>query len=129
MNKPYLMCLAVALLLLSYSKPTDAAARMPATKTATTVTDYPQMIRLSGLPVRVQEEVIELVAQKYGVPSGIITREANFFRDLMGDYLDYIELIKSVEDHFNIEINDEDMDKIQTVGQLIDYVKARLLIP
>jgi len=55
-----------------------------------------------------------------------ITRETSFVNDLGADSLDTVELVMEFEDEFDISIPDEDAEKIQTVGQAIDYVEAHL---
>ncbi len=72
------------------------------------------------------ERVIEIVAEQVGVDKAQITRETSFVNDLGADSLDTVELVMEFEDEFDISIPDEDAEKIQTVGQAIDYVEARL---
>ena len=73
-----------------------------------------------------EERVVEIVAEQVGVDKGQITRETSFVNDLGADSLDTVELVMEFEDEFDISIPDEDAEKIQTVGQAIDYVEARL---
>ena len=53
-----------------------------------------------------------------------ITRETNFVNDLNADSLDTVELVMEFEDEFEMSIPDEEAEKIQTVGQAIDYIKV-----
>ena len=55
-----------------------------------------------------------------------VNAESKFVEDLRADSLDMIEIVMKVEDEFNIEIPDEDVENIKTVGQAIDYVAGRL---
>ncbi|MBL8692716.1 MAG: acyl carrier protein [Planctomycetes bacterium] len=55
-----------------------------------------------------------------------VTRATSFVNDLGADSLDTVELVMSFEDEFEISIPDEDAEKIQTVGDAIDYVKAKV---
>jgi len=70
--------------------------------------------------------VVEIVAEQMGVDKAQITRETSFVNDLGADSLDTVELVMEFEDEFDISIPDEDAEKIQTVGQAIDYVEAHL---
>ena len=55
-----------------------------------------------------------------------VNTESNFVEDLRADSLDMIEIVMKVEDEFNIEIPDEDVENIKTVGQAIDYVAGKV---
>jgi acyl carrier protein len=59
------------------------------------------------------------------VDKGEITRDTSFVNDLNADSLDTVELVMEFEDEFEISIPDEDAEKIQTVGQAIDYIRER----
>jgi acyl carrier protein len=58
-----------------------------------------------------------------GVGKNDITRETHFINDLEADSLDTVELVMEFEDQFELSIPDEEAEKIQTVGQAIDYIK------
>ena len=73
-----------------------------------------------------EERVVEIVVEQMGVDKSQITRETSFVNDLGADSLDTVELVMEFEDEFDISIPDENAEKIQTVGQAIDYVEARL---
>lgn len=74
----------------------------------------------------IEERVAEIVAEQMGVDKAQITGETSFVNDLGADSLDTVELVMEFEDEFDISIPDEDAEKIQTVGQAIDYVEAHL---
>lgn len=71
----------------------------------------------------IQEKVVSIVAEQMGVDKGEINRETNFVNDLNADSLDTVELVMEFEDEFETSIPDEDAEKIQTVGQAIDFIK------
>ena len=71
----------------------------------------------------IEEKIIEIVAEQMGVDKGEITRETSFVNDLNADSLDTVELVMEFEDEFEMSIPDEEAEKIQTVGQAIDYIK------
>jgi acyl carrier protein len=70
------------------------------------------------------EKVKEVLSEQLGVDEGDVTEEASFQEDLDADSLDLVELIMELEDQFAIKISDEDAQKIQTVGQAVDYVTS-----
>ncbi|MDD4889408.1 MAG: acyl carrier protein [Phycisphaerae bacterium] len=72
-----------------------------------------------------ETKVIEIVADQMGVDKGEISRDTSFVNDLNADSLDTVELVMEFEDEFEISIPDEDAEKIQTVGQAIDYIRER----
>ena len=67
--------------------------------------------------------VIAIIVDKLGVDQAEVTPEASFTNDLGADSLDTVELIMEFEKEFNIAIPDDQAEKIQTVGQAVDYVE------
>ena len=72
----------------------------------------------------INERVKSVLSEQLGVDEGEITNDASFQDDLDADSLDLVELIMELEDSFDIKISDEDAQKIQTVGQAVEYVTA-----
>lgn len=72
-----------------------------------------------------EAKVIEIVSDQMGVDKGEISRETHFVNDLNADSLDTVELVMEFEDEFEITIPDEEAEKIQTVGEAIDYIRGR----
>ena len=71
----------------------------------------------------VEERVIEIVSEQMGVSKDQVTRETSFINDLGADSLDTVELVMEFEEEFDITIPDEEAEKIQTVGQAINYIE------
>ncbi len=72
----------------------------------------------------IEEKVKQIVAEQLGVDEGQVTENASFMDDLGADSLDTVELVMALEEEFDIEISDEDAEKIQTVNDAITYVKG-----
>ena len=73
----------------------------------------------------VEERVKKIVCDQMGTTPDKITRETSFINDLGADSLDTVELVMEFEDEFEISIPDEDAEKIQSVGNAIDYITAK----
>lgn len=70
----------------------------------------------------IAEKVKQIVAEQLGVDEDQVTNEASFMDDLGADSLDTVELVMALEEEFDIEISDEDAEKIQNVQDAIDYI-------
>lgn len=71
----------------------------------------------------VQERVVDIVSEQLGVNKDQVSRETSFVNDLGADSLDTVELVMELEEEFDINIPDDAAEKIQTVGQAIDYIE------
>lgn len=73
----------------------------------------------------IYEKIIGMVAEQFGVDKEELSRETSFADDLSADSLDVVELSMTIEEEFNIgEIAEENLKKISTVGDLVDYVEG-----
>jgi acyl carrier protein len=70
----------------------------------------------------IQDKVKKIIAEKLSVELEEVVPEANFVDDLGADSLDLVELIMSMEEEFDVDIPDEDAEKIQTVKDAMDYI-------
>ena len=73
----------------------------------------------------VEERVKKIIAEQLGVEEDEVTPEASFVEDLGADSLDTVELVMALEVEFEIEIPDEDAEKILTVGKALEYIKEK----
>nr|ARW69349.1 acyl carrier protein [Polysiphonia sp.] len=72
---------------------------------------------------KIFETVRNIVAQQLGVDKQLVTLEANFANDLGADSLDTVELVMAIEEEFDIEIPDEDAEKIATLNQAVNFIE------
>jgi acyl carrier protein len=72
----------------------------------------------------VEDKVKEIIIEQLGVDPEEVTNDASFINDLGADSLDTVELVMALEEEFDIELPDEEAEKLQSVGQAIDYIKA-----
>jgi len=74
----------------------------------------------------IQARITDIVVELLGVDASEVTKDAHFRDDLEADSLDLVELIMAFEEEFGGEISDEDAQKINTVGEAIDYIKNQM---
>jgi acyl carrier protein len=74
----------------------------------------------------IQQKVIDLIVDQLGVDADSVTPEAHFIDDLGADSLDTVELVMAFEEEFDLEIPDEDAEKLETVNDAIDYLKTKI---
>lgn len=76
------------------------------------------------------EEILEkvkgIIVEQLGVADTAVTMEASFIDDLGADSLDIVELVMAIEEEFDIEIPDNDAEKVVTVGDVVDYIKENV---
>ncbi len=81
---------------------------------------------LEDLVASIAEKVTDIVCDRLGVPRDRVTPETSFINDLGADSLDTVELVMELEEEFDINIPDEDAEKIQTVGEAIKYIEQHV---
>jgi acyl carrier protein len=74
----------------------------------------------------VYDRMKKIIVEQLGVDEADVTPQASFVEDLNADSLDLVELIMSLEEEFNLEISDEDAEKIHTVSDALEYVTEHL---
>lgn len=72
-----------------------------------------------------EEKVKDIIVEQLGVNPEQVTREASFIEDLGADSLDTVELVMAFEEVFSIEVPDEDAEKLQKVGDVVDYIEGK----
>jgi acyl carrier protein len=73
-----------------------------------------------------EQRISEMIIEQLGATKEEIVPEASFIDDLGADSLDIVELVMAMEEEFDIEITDDDAEKIQTIGDAVAYLKHRL---
>lgn len=73
----------------------------------------------------VEERVKKIIAEQLGVEEDDVVPDAKFVEDLGADSLDTVELVMALEEEFEIEIPDEDAEKMQTVSAAVDFIKEK----
>ena len=76
--------------------------------------------------MELENRVSEIIIEQLGVSRDELVAKASFIDDLGADSLDIVELVMAMEEEFDIEIPDDDAEKIQTIGDAVSYVKGRL---
>jgi len=74
----------------------------------------------------VEQRVKDIIKEQLGVKEEEVVNEASFVDDLGADSLDTVELVMALEEEFDMEIPDEEAEKITTIQQAIDYIEAHL---
>ena len=70
-----------------------------------------------------EAKIKEIIVEQLGVNADQVTREAKMIEDLGADSLDAVELVMAIEEEFGIEVPDENAEKLQAVGDIIDYIE------
>lgn len=75
--------------------------------------------------MNVEKKIKQIIAEQLNISEDEVTTEASFIDDLGADSLDIVELVMAMEEEFEMEIPDEDAEKLLIVQDVIDYVKKR----
>ncbi len=78
------------------------------------------------MSVQTERRVIEIVAEHLGLESDDVTLDSSFIDDLGADTLDMVELYLALADEFDMEIPDEDTEKLQTVREAVEYLNQKI---
>ena len=77
------------------------------------------------MATELEEKITKVIVDKLGVTADKVVPEAKFVEDLGADSLDQVELVMALEDEFNLEIPDEDAEKLKSVNDVLSYVKSK----
>lgn len=75
------------------------------------------------MDTQIFEKIRDLLAEQLDIPAGSITPESDIIDDLEADSLTVLDMVMTLEDEFDIEIPDEDVEKLRTVGSVVSYVE------
>ena len=73
----------------------------------------------------ISEKVKDIIVEQLGVNPEQVTETASFIEDLGADSLDTVELVMAFEEEFGVEVPDEDAEKLQTVGNVVEYIEKK----
>lgn len=76
------------------------------------------------MPSDVETKVKEIVCEQLGVSEDEVAPNASFIEDLGADSLDIVELVMALEEEYDLEISDEEAEKIRTVGDVVGYIES-----
>ena len=74
----------------------------------------------------IEDKVKSIIVEQLGISEDEVRPEASFIDDLGADSLDIVELVMAMEEEFDVEIPDEDAEKLQTIGSAIQYLREKL---
>ncbi|MEQ6218830.1 acyl carrier protein [Levilactobacillus brevis] len=70
------------------------------------------------------DKIADIIADRFEVDRDAINAQLNFKQDLDADSIDFVEFVLELEDTFSAEISDEDAEKLNTIGEVVDYINA-----
>lgn len=78
------------------------------------------------MPTEIEQQILQVIARHFKVDAECLMTQATFEKDLKGDSLTIMELILALEKAFGIHVPDEQVGKLRTVGQLVEYVRCSI---
>ncbi len=72
------------------------------------------------------DKIKEILAEQLSADADDMTMDTHIGNDLGADSLDVVELLMAIEDEFSIEIPDEDIEKLRTIGEVVEYINAKI---
>lgn len=70
-----------------------------------------------------KERILEIIAEQFNIDVNELNEDMNFQDDLNADSIELVELVMTIEEEFEIEVSEEDLEKLKTIGDVIDYVE------
>ncbi|WP_297392224.1 acyl carrier protein [uncultured Peptoniphilus sp.] len=70
-----------------------------------------------------KERILEIIAEQFNMDVSELTEDMNFQDDLNADSIELVELVMTIEEEFETEVSEEDLEKLKTIGDVIDYVE------
>ena len=125
-NRPFVLTVVVCFQISPAERGDLPASHYNASAFCLTVAGWTNHYSLRGMGnmSTIEERVKKIVIEQLGVKEDEVTANASFVDDLGADSLDTVELVMALEEEFETEIPDEDAEKITTVQQAVDYIKA-----
>lgn len=70
------------------------------------------------------EKILDIISEQFGVDKSELQEDTSFVNDLNADSIQLMELVMSIEEEFDIEIDEDDIAQIETIGDVIDYIEG-----
>ena len=70
-----------------------------------------------------KERILEIIAEQFNMDVNELDEDMNFQEDLNADSIELVELVMTIEEEFETEVSEEDLEKLKTIGDVIDYVE------
>ncbi|WP_282924559.1 acyl carrier protein [Peptoniphilus genitalis] len=70
-----------------------------------------------------KDRILQIIAEQFNIDKDDLTEDMNFQDDLNADSIELVELVMTIEEEFETEVSEEDLDKLKTIGDVIEYVE------
>lgn len=70
-----------------------------------------------------RDQILKMIGEQFNVDPEDLTEETDFVDDLNADSIELVELVMSIEDEFDVEVDDEALEKLKTIGDVLDYIE------